>query len=112
MKLKGIESRKKRLENKNKYRLLENIGEKPVENIEAEIVPSDVAAKPDFFSDEETSKRRDELFDQVTDLFNPLNKIGTGVKIAKTIGRAFKATPPKAKPSKIEQPKDTKKKKP
>ena len=112
--LKGIESRKKRLENKNKYRLLKDMGEKPVENIEAEIAPSDVAAKPDFFSDEEVSKRQDELFDQVTDLFNPnpFSKLKLGVKIAKTVGKAFKATPPKAKPPKIEPPKDIKKKKP
>jgi len=112
--LKGIESRKKRLENKNKYRLLKDMGEKPVENIEAEIAPSDVAAKPDFFSDEEVSKRQDELFDQVTDLFNPnpFSKLKLGVKIAKTVSKAFKATPPKAKPPKIEPPKDIKKKKP
>jgi len=90
------------------------MGEKPVENIEAEIAPSDVAAKPDFFSDEEVSKRQDELFDQVTDLFNPnpFSKLKLGVKIAKTVGKAFKATPPKAKPPKIEPPKDIKKKKP
>ena len=84
------------------------------ENIKAEIAPSDVAAKPNFFSDEEVSKRQDELFDQVTDLFNPnpFSKLKLGVKIAKTVGKAFKATPPKAKPPKIEPPKDTKKKKP
>jgi len=88
-------------------------------NIEAEIAPSDVAAKPNFFSDEEVSKRQDELFDQVTDLFNPnpFSKLKLGVKIAKTVGKAFKATPPKAtppkaKPPKIEPPKDIKKKKP
>tara|TARA_R110000765_G_scaffold420197_1_gene525021 strand:- start:88 stop:2166 length:2079 start_codon:yes stop_codon:yes gene_type:complete len=110
--LRGIESRKKRLENKNKYRLLEDMGEKPVENIEAEIAPSDVAAKPDFFSDEEVSKRQGELFDQVTDILNPnpLSKLKLGVKIAKTIGKAFKAKPPKAKSSQIEPPKDKKKK--